>query len=362
MVISNILCRLGTPRGLGHLWRCCCAVLPRSSSLGCTLDAHFSIVGGRSARLSSCVDSHSCPSGCRRPQCVARPVQRLLAYCSAWAIAVCLVACDIGSVEYELPYDGDRLVLNGVLSNTGARASLTRSHNPNLSQLVPLSVEGQVWLCDTEGSELSSLQANGAGNYSLTVALLEGVGYRLKATVPDLGEVISGVVVIPRAVIPDGFVKVGEGVSPINGDDVYFLDIEFVDPLQTRDFYICRAFEKRGGVAAGRLYIGQNTGFDQAELCEYGIIFPDNCFSGLRHTYFGMIEAYAPDVWPPDSIYVEFGTASAEHYQYSRSLSQQPEGALLLFGDPFPFFSNVSGGYGAVIAEHTYLYQFGLID
>lgn len=266
-------------------------------------------------------------------------------------------ACSTGSLEFELPYEGDKLVLNAILSNTGVQVRLTRTQDVRLDTREDLSIAGEVWLCDALGQELKILNYLGNGDYVMEEGLETGKGYRLKATATGFDEVLSDAVYIPIACVPNSFEQLGKGVDPWTREPVHFLNINFVDDPGTENYYFCLCFELVNGRVGRPLDISANLSQGVLEVCDYGDIFPDFCFSGQAYTYPGMIGPRGGLL--PDSVIVEFGAVDAGFYEYDRSQLLQPEGPLLLFEQPFPILSNVSGGYGMVVAKHTYFYEFG---
>lgn len=270
-------------------------------------------------------------------------------------IAMISFSCESGVLDLDVPYGGDRLVLNGVISTKGVTARLTRSQKPTQSSNNSLSINGQVWLCDSLGNILIELENLGDGNYMVDITLAPLKGFILKAKASGFQEVISEIVTIPVECIPISFSELR--IGQLYGREAYFLDIQFNDPPYINNYYLCEGYRRVEGDIYSPLFIYQNINADLAELCDYGPVFPDRCFSGRNYTYPAVIPIY--DTSLPDSITIEFGTVNEGFYCYFNSISRQPEGALLLFQQPFPYLSNIKNGYGMVVAKNTALYEFG---
>jgi len=268
-------------------------------------------------------------------------------------VAMLFAGCRSGTLEYDLLYEGDRLVLNAFVFNQGVTARLTRSQHPQLPLPVSLAVPGRVWLCDAEGVVLAELEDLGNGDFELIMPLATGTGYRLKASSNGFEPVISEVVTIPEPANP--LAVDFRGLDP-QDDNVFLVDLLFNDVPDRKDIYIWSGKSLKNGRAEdfimGYVYseIGEQCGF-------YGS-FPDDCFEGRAFQFDCYIERID---MPPrnDSLRIEFGTVQPEYQKYLKSAALTGD-LENIFSEPRPLLSNVNGGYGIVLTKNVSYYDFKL--
>lgn len=268
-------------------------------------------------------------------------------------VAMFFAGCRSGSLEYDLLYEGDRLVLNAFVFNQGVTARLTRSQHPQLPFPLSLAVPGRVWLCDEAGFVIAELEDRGNGDFELQMPLSTDTGYRLKASSNGFEPVISDVVTIPDPANP--LTVNFRGLNP-EDDNIFLVDLIMTDVPNRKDIYIWSGKSLKNGRAGdyilGYFYneVGTQCGF-------YGS-FPDDCFEGQTFQFDCYLERID---MPPhnDSLRIEFGTVQPEYQKYLKSIELTGD-LENIFSEPRPLLSNVNGGYGIVLTKNVSYYDFKL--
>lgn len=268
-------------------------------------------------------------------------------------VAMLFASCRSGSLEYDLLYEGDRLVLNAFVFNQGVTARLTRSHHPQFPLPASLAIPGRVWLCDAEGVIIAELEDLGIGDFELNMPLATGTGYRLKASSNGFDPVISEAVTIPEPANP--LAVDFRGIDP-EDDNIFLVDLLFTDVPDRKDIYIWSGKSLKNGRAEDYIlgYLYSEIG----EQCSFFGSFPDDCFAGREFQF----DCYIRRInMPPrnDSLRIEFGTVQPEYQKYLKSAELTGD-LENIFSEPRPLFSNVNGGYGIVLTKNVTYYDFKL--
>ncbi|MBX2926485.1 MAG: DUF4249 family protein [Saprospiraceae bacterium] len=269
---------------------------------------------------------------------------------------VILSGCRSGALEYDLIYEGDRLVLNAYVFNKGVIARLTRSNHPQLPlpASFSLAVPGRVWLCDADGVIIAELEDRGDGDFELDMSLATGTGYILKASSDGFDPVVSDVVAIPEPANP--LTVNFRGFDP-NNNNTFLVDMAFVDIPNRKDIYFWEGHAlkngRKGDFILGYFFneIGPQCGF-------YSLFYPDDCFEGQPFQFDCYIERRN---MPPnnDSLRIEFGTVHPDYLKYVKSTELTGD-LEQIFSEPRPLLSNVNGGYGIVLTKNVTYYDFKL--
>lgn len=270
-------------------------------------------------------------------------------------VAMLFAGCRSGTLEYDLLYEGDRLVLNAFVFNRGVTARLTRSQHPQLPLPASrsLAVPGRVWLCDEAGFVIAELDDRGNGDFELQMPLSTGIGYRLKASSNGFEPVISDVVTIPEPANP--LTVNFRGLDP-EDDNNFLVDLLFTDVADRKDIYTWSGRSLKNGRAKDNImwYVYSEI----VEQCGFYGSFPDDCFEGRAFQFDCYIER---NKMPPhnDSLRIEFGTVQPEYQKYLKSIELTGD-LENIFSEPRPVFSNVNGGYGIVLTKNVSYYDFKL--
>lgn len=271
-------------------------------------------------------------------------------------VLLLISGCRSGSLEYDLLYEGDRLVLNAYVFNKGVVARLTRSDHPQLPlpASFSLTVPGRVWLCDADGVIIAELEDRGDGDFELDMSLATGTGYILKASSDGFDPVVSDVVTIPEPANP---LTVNFRGVDLNDNNSFLVDMTFVDVQNRKDIYYRRGYALKNGRKGDDILwgidneIGPQCGF-------YSLFYPDDCFEGRPFQFDCYI---ARRNMPPhnDSLRIEFGTVHPDYLKYVKSTESTGD-LENVFSEPRPLLSNVNGGYGIVVTKNVTYYDFKL--
>ncbi len=267
-------------------------------------------------------------------------------------------ACQSGELEYEFPYDGDKLVLNAWLSPQGVEVFLGASQS--LNEIVDPTdgdavSQASVFLLDENGRTLSPIPHTAQGNYMLDTALTAGSRYRIKAESEGFPPVISAPVEIPPPLI-----RVEVELTE-RTEDRFELSASLDDLGPGADYYLAMPLAKAGETPVPASVF---TSFDDAYLTQCNIaddegwiVMGDPCFNGGSYQF-------AASLFPQqqrekaDSIGLAIGTTTAQFYEYADALNQADAFFEQLFSQPRLHVSNVEGGYGLVAARNLRVFWF----
>lgn len=277
-----------------------------------------------------------------------------------------LSACTGGDVDYELAYDGDKLVINAWLTPDGADAVISHSLDPNQitsNSDTPYVADAYVWLADSADNWLADLMYTKSGRYHLDFPLSAGHAYRLFAEAPDYPSTASAPVLIPLPIKEIDSVKV-VGMRELAGESLYLTELSWRDRSGATDFYLIGAYAQGSGHYE---LIGASPAIKDAlvEQCDMhtegaGLFtFSDNCFPGGAYQLPIYTTPRNRD-FRVDTLVIEFGTTTEILHRYVNSLDQPGTFYESLFADPRPLVSNINGGYGVVVGKNTRLFYFPL--
>ena len=271
-------------------------------------------------------------------------------------------------LELDLPFEGTKLVVNGVLvadQFVDIRVSKTTPATGPITE--DLSVQGAQVTLWSGGQPLEILEDKGGGVYRSEYKPVAGNSYLVEVYHPDFGQVTSTSQQIPFPLqLTEVDFSIG-AVDPLNEDTntgalrvgltdttlqaYYAIDIQGFS--HTEEVFVnAWRLEEAPEVNTSCGFVGGNDTFD----------FSKACFNGdLYQTTFG-VETTG---WL-DGEYVEcthlllsVASISEEYYRYLET-SVQPEGIDLAFVEPQVVASNVQGGYGIVVAANSKIVRIDL--
>jgi len=266
------------------------------------------------------------------------------------------LGCSVSTNKYELPYDGDRLIVNGSLHPAGVSLELRHTQDPNgLVTLQDGDTVGHatVWLLDETGLHLSLLAYRGRGRYALDTTLAEGEIFKITASAAGYPDVITmGLSIPPPPLQADSARLI------IQEEDfglVYGLSVKIKDDGNQPDIYLAAPLPaEETAIGPGSIY----TGLDEDYKAQCGILddegwvlWQDDCFNG-QETTLAFTLSLNSDI-PLDSASFRFGTTSNPFYEYVDRLDQPDSGLEQTFGQPRPQASNIIGGFGILATWNT---------
>ena len=277
-------------------------------------------------------------------------------------ITVLLAGCEL-IVDVKVPYEGDKVVINGVQSNDSVwKVDLSRSQNI-LSVIRNQYFEipnAEVLIYHPDG-RTEKLEKVNYGIYKGTTK--SSIGEKYKIVVNAIGfESVSAEMQMPF-VVPIIDLKFdstnvqptnpGGGITPFA--DVPF-DVTFGDPGDQKNYYSLKVFQWSvfkyvDGTQTEHIdtLIQEQTVWIQDPALvtrdERNYRFSDEVFNGKTHTVKAQTQFYQyqrrifrVDVW--------LMNISEETFKYEQTLKLQRDVAGDPFAQPVPVFSNINGGLG----------------
>ena len=256
--------------------------------------------------------------------------------------------CVESFVEYQLDYDGDRIVIVGMLAHTGEGKILVRkSLHPQDPQGDDMLYNANVDLYQN-GEYYTGLIESQTGEFILPsgVSINPGKAYYLVVNAEGFPEAET----IPQILPPS-----------VCFDTVFFetkyAKYCFTDPMDTTNYYAIKMLEYfKGSDVTEKIqeFINPYDVFTEADYSEQICYFRE--IYGHKKYYVANNEFY--DSLAKDSVVLKLVNLSEGIYQYSNSVKDYE----YTRGDPFfdlaPIYSNVSGGYG-IFGMYSYC-DYGL--
>ena len=255
-------------------------------------------------------------------------------------MVVGLMGCE-KPLGYELPYEGDRLVVIGLLDPAEEiTIHVSRTTSPVGPRPDSLTLDGAL---------VKLFEDNGPPD----TLLYKEAGY------PDVS---SAAVEIPDSVPIDGFSFQDSSLRGFNEGAAGQVDFTFTDPPGRGDHYRIKMTAIRDSIRGRVNFWRLGQAFAERDPCYYyygaAIYLTDACFTASAQTlYLGLETVFSnPDdfreILKPKRIELRLETLTADYYEHLRSLSQ-PTGFEHAFIDPSPLHGNVTGGYGVLGAVNT---------
>ena len=269
----------------------------------------------------------------------------------------------------DLPYEGDRLVIFGLISADSTIAVRIQKTGPPTGRFIYSEsiVANAVTRLFENGVFMEQLQHTADGNYLSPSGFKPkvGKGYSLKVAAPGLPNAETGVEVIPSAVKIDSHVFRDTIASPLNADDnSRKLTFVFTDDAREVNFYSAQIIGQYKGnfVALNTFYIGRPLEVSE-DLCSFladdnQYVLQDGCFNGRSFsTDLGVsTSGNLQDTTGTgksrgqklacDQILLRFRKVTRTYRDYLRLSGFDEDGFLRAFTLPTREFTNVKGGYG----------------
>ncbi len=285
------------------------------------------------------------------------------------SIAMLAAACS-KEVDMIIPYTGDQLVVNGLLSpQQVVKVSVSRTA-PVIGPIQNnLAVEDAMVSLSRENQFVEVLSHTGGGVYASPSGFTPQVGQSHHFVIEGAGgeKLTTDRQTIPPAPLVTELRYQADAVLPLNDNsNAGGLYLTVVDTLpqgfyaiDVRGFRLAEevainvwALNETDEVASACGFIGGNDTFDFSKSC-----FADNVYQ----TQYGVETTGFLNGEEVDCTHLEVSVTkiSEDYYRYLET-SVQPEGIDLAFTEPQIVFSNVTGGYGIVGATHPVTFTIEL--
>lgn len=280
-----------------------------------------------------------------------------------------LTLCLYGGCEkilpYKLPYDGDKLVINGQIDATQVvSVNITHSVAPTGTHAQDLSVANanvQLW---ENGQYLQQLVHSQTGNYLSSSNFMpkKGNNYQIKVSAsgfPDAESSIETIPNMPTVLQYDFQDSVLESPNAILAGK---LSVNLKDNIGENFYRVFLEGEKDGKTQNMGYFWLVNGTINNPERCGFlptsysSFSFSDICVENQEFEIQIGIETQGIDSagFPVflDKIKVHIQQVSAAYYEYNKSIIQ-PEGLENAFAEGTSLFTNITGGYGIWATSHT---------
>lgn len=281
--------------------------------------------------------------------------------------AISLLGCQ-RELGVDLPYEGDRLVIFGLISADSTVAVRIQKTGPPTGRFLfseSIVANAAVRLFEN-GVLVEQLRHTSTGNYLSPSGFKPkvGKGYSLKVSAPGLPDADTGSEVIPSVVKVDSYVFRDTVTSPFTQDEARKLTFSFTDDAREANFYAAQIIGQYRGnfVALNTFYIGRPLEVSE-DLCSFladdnQYVLQDVCFNGMPFsadlgistngnlqdtTGTGKSRGQQVDC---DQILLRFRKVTRTYRDYLRLSGFDEEGFLRAFALPTREFTNVTGGYG----------------
>lgn len=284
------------------------------------------------------------------------------------AALLLLTGCE-RDLGVDLPYEGPRLVLFGVLTNDApAEINVARTYPPTGPQLFDTLTQAEVVLFEG-GLALDTLRHAEGGWYRGTVPLRVGGRYAVRARLDGFPEASSRPETIPTFVRITSY-DFSEEIAPqFNSNLAQVLALRFDDPPDEENFYTVSFDLYNAGKRVNAEIFDVNYPFGTPTICAVlggsngDFAYRDLCFeNGRGFVDVGIeigINVSIPDSSAPfgsrtvsdtiDQVNAHLYSITKTYYDYLNT-EYQPEGITIAFTDAYNPASNVVGGYGLVVA------------
>jgi hypothetical protein len=277
-----------------------------------------------------------------------------------WFAGLLLTSCE-KELGYDLPYEGDRFVVYGVLSpDEIVSVQITKTYPPTGKYLFEDIDYATVALYE-DSIFVENLRHQGKGVYvSASKRKPEtGKSYFVRVTAEGFPEAVTRPEKIPVPVRIDEY-DFSEKISSIRHTDypTRKLTFTFTDDPATEDYYTARVL---GFHQQNKVHVEAFSGDRPAEaedVCGFTgddeFSLRDVCFSGLPYTLNIGVETRGNEQPSGqkkdcDRMVLTLKRSNYTHYEYLRTYYNE-EGFLQVFYPPRPRYTNVIGGYGILAA------------
>jgi Domain of unknown function (DUF4249) len=274
----------------------------------------------------------------------------VLGICMNWG-------CSKNFNNYDPNYEGNKLVANGLLTETGLLVSLTQSLNP-LSLNKPednLIKKGRVWLYRNDSLTLE-LSFQGKDKFiSKNFTPKVGLSYKIKAIAEGFDTLISENIIFPPPPNIKTYKLIKNDSLAVNSTyrGAAFFSAQLKDSSLLRNRYMLDSYTQ---IRTDSIYPYELKGTvddgNSTEACEFDsyaniVFFTDKCFDGNEYTINYFTEHQRKGI-----LVIELSSIDDAFLRYLRTL-EQPTGLALGFAEPKIQYSNIKNGYGVFIAKNT---------
>jgi hypothetical protein len=299
-----------------------------------------------------------------------RSLKAILGGLSLIALGACQRELDVA-----LPYEGDRLVIYGLLSaDSVVSVKIDKTAPPTGTFLYADSVPNATAALFENGVFVENLQYTGREIYRSLSKFKPKAGseYFLRVSAPGLPDAETEPVVVPAAVQLEQYV-LGDTISNLFTGEARRLTFTFRDEETPGDFYYAGLEAKYLGnrlslntfVAGRPLEASEDLCGFRAENNQF--VLQDVCFNGQSFSYqlgtemAGSLQEFkgpGERPWGPvkcDQIFLRFRKITKTYRDYLHTAGWEYEGFLSAFTLPVREYTNVKGGYGlwAAYSEHV---------
>jgi hypothetical protein len=289
------------------------------------------------------------------------PIKNILKASSLMVILLVTGSACRRDISYELAYEGNRLVINGVISPQRTVAvSITRSNAPSGEAPPDLSVPDATVLLYENSLMVEQLVHRQQGQYISASGFKPRPGneYSLQVTAPDLPPAQTA-----PAIVPNDFTL--ESFSYRTGLSSYFnpskpateVEINLQDSAQTIDYYQVEIAARYNGetIAPTTWLVGatEEAGQPCTSFSNGSVVYRDNCFNGTTYRSIigvqtrGFVLQSGQELEEVDyqRLTVRVQRISEDYYRYLETAVLN-QGITLAFFEPAFLHSNVEGGFG----------------
>ncbi len=263
------------------------------------------------------------------------------------------------NLNYNITYDGDKIVLNGSIDPTeGCIIAVSKSAPPSGTYgLNRFDVDSVKVSLIEDGTTIILLQSMGSGVFkSENFKPKIGHSYTIKASVSALASVESETVIIPDTVQISSL-KI-ENADSLKGCSFRFTLVD--KSLNQRSYYRINV-----SVPDGKSIFQEfkdvsldikDCDFDNSNNTAY---FSNKCFSN-KNIELNYAVSWGNDKKTYKEVTLEIASTSKEYLNYINSL-QQPVGLFNGILEPLSIYSNIKNGYGIFYAKNAKKYKFNIL-
>jgi hypothetical protein len=280
-------------------------------------------------------------------------------------------------IDYDLAYEGDRLVVNGLISpQQTAAVSVSRSNAPSGQAPPDLSVTGATVLLYENAVLLEQLVHGQRGQYASPSGFKPRAGnaYFVQVTAPGLPPAQTALARVPNALQLESYsYRTGLNSYLNPSEPAAEVEITLLDSAQTADYYQVEIAALYNGVARGvsTWLVGETEEAGQpcVRLNNSSVTYRDDCFNGTTYRSIIGVETRGivlqngqePVEVDYQRLRVRVRRISADYYRYLETTDLN-EGIGLAFFEPTFQHANVEGGFGIWAAANEQELVFNLIN
>jgi Domain of unknown function (DUF4249) len=292
---------------------------------------------------------------------------------------ILFLACREKEIEYELPFEGEKLVVIGVL-NPDESFNVKVSHTWTPTGIVPKNtfVNDATVIVLENGKLREQLMLDKEGKYVSSKGLkpLLGQKYSVEVSSSKYAKVISEQVQIPENKAKFTYQQVADIDYKYNRDTPKDqINVIIEDDISKRSYFAI-SFNLYGDISSdGNLYnrvsafyLNDDGEFSQNKECSFaqsiyqnntseGVrVFANQCFTNSKNTFNFVVEkAYYNSFQNNKPVFKKIDKPTLNVYQFDKGyfeylkLKDQPDGLFeRAFTEPHTTYTNIKGGYGII--------------